>query len=156
VSLVEGSVGLDERDKMILKILLRDSRLSLRQIAKKTGLSLSTIASRLRKLEKTGVIKKYTIEIDPEKLGYVFPVIIDVKVSKGKLFEVEKEIAKHPNVLAVYDITGEYDVTVYAIFKTRKELDNFVKMLQRIENIERTHTKLILNVVKDERGTIIL
>jgi len=147
---------LDEKDRKILSVLLNDSRVSLRQIAKRTGLSLSTVASRLRRLESLGIIKKYTVEIDLEKLGYVFPVIIDVKVSKGKLFEVEKEIAKHPNVLAVYDITGEYDVSVYAVFKSRKELDNFVKMLQRMNYVDRTHTKLILNVVKDERGTIIL
>ncbi|MHA1589956.1 MAG: Lrp/AsnC family transcriptional regulator [Candidatus Njordarchaeales archaeon] len=156
MSSLRESSRLDEKDRKILQVLLENSRLSIRQIARKTGLSVSTVASRLRKLEESGIIRKYTIELDLEKLGYVFPVIIDVRVSKGKLFEVEKEIAKHSNVLAVYDITGEYDVMVYAIFRTRRDLDSFVKMLQRMEYVERTHTKLILNVVKDERGTVIL
>jgi len=84
-------------------------------------------------------------------LGYSLPVIIDVRVSKGKLFEVKREIARHPNVLAVYDITGDFDVAVLAVFKTRRELDAFVKMLQRMEYVERTHTKIILNIIKDER-----
>ncbi len=142
---------IDEKDIRILKVLLEDSRLSFRQIAKRTGLAVSTVVSRVRRLEESGIIKKYTVEIDYEKLGYSLPVIIDVRVSKGKLFEVEREIARHPNVLAVYDITGDFDVAVLAVFKTRRELDAFVKMLQRMEYVERTHTKIILNIIKDER-----
>ena len=142
---------IDEKDIKILKVLLEDSRLSFRQIAKRTGLAVSTVVSRVRRLEESGIIKKYTVEIDYEKLGYSLPVIIDVRVSKGKLFEVEREIARHPNVLAVYDITGDFDVAVLAVFKTRRELDAFVKMLQRMEYVERTHTKIILNIIKDER-----
>lgn len=142
---------IDYKDIEILKVLSNDSRLSYRQVAKRVGLSVSTVISRISKMEESGIIKKYTIEIDMEKLGFKLPVIIDIRVRKGRLFEVEEEIAKHPNVLAVYDITGDYDVAVFAVFKERGELDKFVKMLQRMEFVERTHTRLILNIVKDNR-----
>jgi len=147
-----NTLEIDDKDMKILKILSLDSRLSFRQIAKKTGLSVSTVISRIRKLENLGVIKRYTVEIDLERLGFRLPVIIDIRVLRGKLLAVEEEIAKHPNVLAVYDITGDYDVAVYAVFRERKELDRFVKMLQRMKYVERTHTKLVLNIVKDSRG----
>lgn len=142
---------IDKKDIKILEVLSKDSRLSYRQVAKKTGLSVSTIISRIKKLEEKGIIRKYSIEVDLEKLGFKLPVIIDIRVMKGRLVEVENEIAKYPNVLAVYDITGDYDVAVYAVFRERKELDAFVKKLQRMEYVERTHTKLVLNIVKDSR-----
>jgi len=147
----ENNTKIDFKDIEILKALSNDSRLSYRQLAKKVGLSVSTVISRINKMEELGIIKNYTVEIDMEKLGFKLPVIIDIRVMKGKLFEVEEEIAKHPNVLAVYDITGDYDVAVLAVFREREELDRFVKMLQRMKYVERTHTKLILNIVKDNR-----
>jgi len=57
---------IDEKDIRILKVLLEDSRLSFRQIAKRTGLAVSTVVSRVRRLEESGIIKKYTVEIDYE------------------------------------------------------------------------------------------
>ena len=142
---------IDEKDLMILAYLQQDARDSFRKISKALNLSVTSLISRVKKLEKLGIIKGYTAIVDYTKLGFDFPVLIDVKVSKGKLFEVEKEIAAHPNVLAVYDITGEFDVAILAIFKTRKDLDNFVKKLQKMEYVERTNTKLILNTIKDDR-----
>lgn len=146
---------IDEKDLKILEALQENSRLSFRQLAKKTGFSVATVMSRVKKLEEIGIIKKYTVEIDYSKLGLDFPVIIDVRVSKGKLFEVEGEIAKNPHVLAVYDITGDFDVAILARFKTRKELDKFVKELQKMKYVERTYTKLILNVIKETLGNSI-
>ena len=96
----------------------------------------------------TDIIKKYTANIDYEKLGYDIPVIIELKITKGKLFEVEKKISKNPNVSFVYDTTGELDATLIARFKTRRAMDNFLKHIQAYDFIERTNTKLILNVIK--------
>jgi len=144
--------AVDEKDLKILEVLQENSRLSFRQLAKKTGLSVATVISRVKRLEEMGIIKKYTVEINYSKLGLDFPVIIDVRVSKGKLFEVEEEIAKDPHVLAVYDITGDFDVAILARFRTRKELDKFVKELQKMKYVERTYTKLILNIIKETSG----
>ena len=129
------------------KILMNNSRLSIRKIARMLKLSPGTVQVRIKRLEDLGIIRKYTIDIDLEKLGYQFPVLIDIKVSGGKLKEVEERLKDEENVSAVYDITGEYDITIIARFRNRHDLDNFVKKLQTLENVERTHTKLILNVV---------
>ena len=143
-------IMLNETDKKILNILVDNSRLSLRQIAKKANVSVATVMHHIKRLEKDGIIKKYTTKIDYEKTGYDIEVIIEVRISKGKLFEVEKKIAMHPNVFAVYDITGAFDALVLARFPTRRQMDNFLKKLQTYEFVERTETKLILNTIKDE------
>lgn len=137
-------------DKKILNILVENSRLSLRQISKKIKVSAATVMHRIRKLEKSGAIKKYTTKLDYEKIGYDVEVMIEIRVSKGKLFEVERKIAAHPNVFAVYDVTGAFDAVILARFPTRRQMDNFLKKLQTYEFVERTETKLILNTIKEE------
>lgn len=141
---------LEETDKKILNVIVENSRLSLRQIAKKANVSVATVMHHIKKLEKEGIIKKYTTKLDYEKTGYDVEVIIEIRISKGKLFDVEKKIASNPNVFAVYDTTGPFDALVLARFSTRRQMDNFLKKLQTYEFVERTETKLILNTIKDE------
>lgn len=141
---------LDETDKKILNVLVDNSRLSLRQIAKKADVSVATVMHHIKRLEKEGIIKKFTAKLDYEKTGYDVEVMIEIRISKGRLFDVEKKIAMHPNVFAVYDTTGAFDAVVLARFPTRRQMDNFLKKLQTYEFVERTETKLILNTIKEE------
>ena len=141
---------LAETDKKILNILIGDSRLSLRQIAKQADVSVATVMHHIKKLENEKIIKKYTTKFDYEKIGYDVEVLIELRISKGRLFEVEKKIATHPNVFAIYDVTGDFDAIILARFPTRRQMDNFLKKIQTYEFVERTETKLILNTIKEE------
>ena len=141
---------LEETDKKILNIIVENSRLSLRQIAKKAGVSVATVMHHIKALEKEGIIRKYTAKLDYEKMGYDVEVMIEIRISKGKLFEVEKKIAMHPNVFAVYDATGAFDAVILARFPTRRTMDNFLKKIQTYEFVERTETRLILRTMKEE------
>jgi len=141
---------LDELDRQILALLLKDARLSCREIAKALGRSPATISKRLRKLEASGLVRGYTAILDHEKLGYEITVITAITVSGGKLLEVEREIAKLPNVCAVYDVTGPVDVIVIAKFKSRQELSKFTKSLLAMPHVERTCTYVVLTTVKED------
>ncbi|HLG42203.1 MAG TPA: Lrp/AsnC family transcriptional regulator [Planctomycetota bacterium] len=140
----------DETDLRILGALIADARQSYRQIARTLGVSVATVASHAEKLEKAEVVRRYAALVDYEKLGFAFPVIIEVKVAHGKLFDAERRIAQDPHVCMVLDHTGGTDATVIARFRNRETLDKFVKKIQSIPNVERTETKLVLNVIKDE------
>ena len=142
--------SIDKTDKAILNTLIDNSRLSYRQIAAKIGVSVATVLNRVKNLEESGIIKKYSVALDYEKLGYDVEVLIDIRISKGKLYEVEKKILKHPNVYAVYDNTGHFDATIIARFSTRRAMDNFLKHIQSFDFVERTETKLILKTMKEE------
>jgi DNA-binding Lrp family transcriptional regulator len=138
-------------DDKILNVLLENSRLSYRQIAKKLKTSVATIMNHVNKLEESKIIKRYTADIDFYKIGYDIKVIIQLRISKCKLFEVEKKIGKNPSVFAVYDITGDYDAILLCRFKTRNSLDKFLKEIQTYDFVERTHTSFILNTIKEEQ-----
>ena len=140
---------LEETDRKILNVIVDNSRLSLRQIAKKVSVSVATVMHHINKLEKEKIIEKYSAKLDYEKIGYDVEVLIEVRISKGRLLDVEKKIAIHPNVFAIYDITGTFDAVILARFKTRRQMDIFLKKIQTYEFVERTETKLILNTIKE-------
>ena len=143
-------MNLDETDTKILKHLLVDARQSSRQLAHKLGISTVTIISRLRKLEQGKVVKGYSARLDQEILGYDITAIIEVTTSKGKMLEIEDELAKNENVCAVYDITSHADTLVIGKFKNRNSLSNFVKNISAISNVENTVTHIALNTIKED------
>ena len=141
---------MDGTDVKILKRLLRDARMSYRRVAKEIGVSPPTVLARVDKLEKEGVIKSYSAMLDHEKLGYDLTAIIDITATKGKIVDLEKQIAKFPNVCAVYDTTGLTDMTIIAKFKSRAELSSFVKKDLSLPYVERTNTHVVLVTVKED------
>jgi len=141
---------LNETDMKILQVLLEDARFSSRQIAKKVGVSVGTVLSRIKKMEEDGLIKGYSVLLDHEKLGFELTVVMEITVSKGRLVEMENEIAKISNVCSVYDVTGLTDAFLIAKFKSREELGRFTKRLLALPYIERTNTHVVLTTVKED------
>jgi DNA-binding Lrp family transcriptional regulator len=145
-----GRMKLDDMDLMLLRACLSDGRASFRKMAADLHLSTTTVASRVSKLENGHVIRGYHAAVDFQKLGYELTVITEILVSKGKLLEMEKEIAKLPGVCAVYDVTGEIDGVVVAKFKDREQLSHFTKGLLALPFVERTNTHVVLTTVKED------
>lgn len=142
---------LDDLDRAILGHLNQNARRSFREIARGLGVSISTVSGRVRALEEHGVIRGYIPLIDPASLGYGLPVVIGLRISHGRTLEVQKNLAKDPRVQMVYDVTGEWDSVVTASFRTTRELNDFIKRVSSMENIERTYTQVVLNIVKEEK-----
>jgi DNA-binding Lrp family transcriptional regulator len=141
---------LDETDVKIMKALTADARLSSRQVARQCNVSIGTVLARIKRLEKEGVIKGYSALLDHEKLGYELTVVSEITVSKGRLLEVENEIARLSNVCCVYDVTGLTDAVIIAKFKKREELGKFTKRLLGIPYAERTNTHVVLTTIKED------
>ena len=143
-------MDLDGTDVKILKTLNADARLSSRQISKEAGVSIGTVLTRIRKLENAGVLRGYSAVMDHEKLGYMLTALIEITVSKGRLLEMENEIARMPNVCAVYDVTGLTDAFVIAKFKSREDLSAFAKRLLALPYVERSNTHVVLTTIKED------
>ncbi|MCX8183662.1 MAG: Lrp/AsnC family transcriptional regulator [Crenarchaeota archaeon] len=142
--------ALDELDLKILRHLMADSRMSYRKIAKELGVAPGTVLARIRRMEENKVLKKYTLSVDYEKLGFTVTSVTEIRVSKGKLVEVEKKLAELPGVCAVYDVTGDVDAIVISKFRNPDELSRFTKRVLSMPNVERTNTHFVLTVVKED------
>lgn len=150
-----GTVELDELDIDILRSLNDNARKSFRDIAKELDVSLTTISNRVKILERSGVIRGYIPIVDATKLGYDIMAVIGIKVIHGKIIDTERDLAKEVGVFAVYDSTGEWDAIVEARFKSRTELNTFVKKVLDHPNVDRTYTQVVLNITKEERRVLV-
>ncbi len=147
-------MDVDDKDTQILKYLLTDARQSARQLSHRLGVSTVTMISRIKKLEERKIIHGYSARLNHELLGYDITAIIEIKTTQGKMLEIENEIAKQDNIIAVYDITGDADTLVIAKFKDRTSLSVFVKKLSAIPNVENTVTHMVLNTIKEDNRLI--
>ena len=137
----------DEVDKRLLMELLRDSRRSYRRLAKDVGMSTTAIIERIRRLEKEGYITGYGCRVDYSRLGFEFMALVEIRLNGKDMLAVERKISKIPHVAAVWDTTGEYDAIAIVMCKTRSELSAIVKRIHAMDEVDRTKTNTVLNVV---------
>ena len=145
---------LDEIDKKIIKVLQDDARTSLRKISELVKVSLGTVSNRVKRMEKNGVIKGYSVILDPDQIGWELNVVIGLRIQKGRLIEIQERIAKDSRVHGVYDVTGDFDSMVIARAKNRKDLDDLSKNVLSIDGVERSITHLVLNTVKEKTASL--
>jgi Lrp/AsnC family transcriptional regulator for asnA, asnC and gidA len=144
---------IDELEKEILNTLNKNARMSFRQAAKEVGISATTLYHKVKKLEKSGVLKGYIPLIDKECVGYDLTAIIALRVRQEKDVDVQEAISKLPQVRAAYEVTGEWDLVLICYFKGRQDLTTFLKKELPLSYVERAITHLVLNVVKEEKRT---
>ena len=104
-------------------------------------------------MEKKGIIKGYTVILDSGKFGYSLTVIVMIQAEGSHLADVENEIAMNTDVVAVYDITVDYDAVAIAKFKDRINLNTFIKNLLAMPHVKRTVTHIALDVIKEDLET---
>ncbi len=150
------SSSMDELDRGILQELNIDARRSHREIAQRLRVSPTTVSARIARLERDGVIRGYIPLLDEEQLGWDLTASIGIRISKGRLREVEERLARDPRAYAIFDITGDYDALLIGRFRDRRDLDRFIKHALQDPHVERTNTQVVLNRVKEERRVPVL
>ena len=96
------------------------------------------------------MLKRYTVMLDSVKLGYDLTAITLVQTEGNHLAEVEKEIAKAPSVIAVYELMGDYDMAIITRTRSIGELNVFLKNFLVNRFVRRTYTSIALNVIKED------
>lgn len=139
---------MDKTDEEILSALRQNARASFRQMAKELHIHPTTLISRIGKMEKAGIIRGYGANLDLTSLGYEFMGVVQIKISKGKLIEAQQKMSRMRGVVAVYDVTGEYDSVVIIAAKSRDSFSKLIKSFLHIPFVEHTNTQVILSVVK--------
>ncbi|MBC7361391.1 MAG: Lrp/AsnC family transcriptional regulator [Candidatus Aminicenantes bacterium] len=139
-----------ETERKIVNCLNKDARKSYREISRETGVSVPAVIQTIKKLEEIGAIRGYVPVLNPEYFGFGLIAIIALRISQGKLLETQKKIAEDKRVMAVYDVTGDWDSILIGYFIDREDLNQFIKRVLSLKYIDRTVTHLVLNVVKNE------
>lgn len=141
--------NLDDIDRKILTILQKNSRTPLREISKEVGLAESTVYERIKKLKEHGIIRRFTVILDPDALGFTLLAFILIKSKAGKYSHVASELKKYHQIVEIYETTGDYDMLVKIRTKNSEELNEFLDTIGEIDGVVATHTMVVLKVHKE-------
>ena len=143
----------DKTDMAILRLLLADSRQTLQDIGSQVGLSPTTCWSRIKKLEAQGVIKRYTIDIDADKLGYHDSVIVQLTLESHTdetLYEFGRVLATIPEVQEAYLVSGDYDYYIRIAVRDTRDYERLLReKLYEIPGIRHSKSSFVLRVLKE-------
>ncbi|MDR9399531.1 MULTISPECIES: Lrp/AsnC family transcriptional regulator [Salibacter] len=146
-------MALDETDKMILKVLQENGRITNLQLSKEIGLSPAPTLERVRKLERNGFIDSFHAKLNHEKLGYGLKIVIQVSLVRQIENAVQKfldQINEIDEIIECEQVTGDFDYYIKVLVKDIAEYDKLVNdKLSRIEEIGQMRSSVILSTVKD-------
>ena len=141
---------LDDVDLQILDILQNAGQVSNSEIAKRVNLSPPATHARIKRLENEGYINRHAVLLNQEKLGFDLLSFIFISTNihqTEKLEDLEKSLAAIPEVLECHCLTGEYDYLLKVANKDRRELEEFIRKLNRL-GVTRIQTSLALREIK--------
>jgi len=146
---------IDEKDIRILEALVENSKTTTQQISRKLMIPVTTVHNRIKKMERLGVIRGYSVRVDYKKLGKGILAYVLMKVyyitHDGKKInqeELAREVAKNPAVEDVHILTGEYDMMVKVRVSSIDELNKLIiRDLRDMEGIDQSHTMVVLTSI---------
>ncbi|WFO75412.1 Lrp/AsnC family transcriptional regulator [Desulfurococcaceae archaeon MEX13E-LK6-19] len=145
---MSSRIDLDDLDREIIKLLMLNSRMSYRKIAERLGVSPATVLVRLRKLRKKGVIRGFTVDIDPEKLGFSVQAYMLIKTDPKKTRNVLIRLSKMDNIVELCEVTGDYHLLLKVWAEDQKALANIIDQVRLVDGVVDTNTMLVLRSVK--------
>ena len=148
--------SLDRTDLQMLKILQENARITVKELAAKVHLSPTPVFERLRRLESSGIIERYSAVLNPGKLGRGFLVFCSVKLRRmGKDIarDFVERILDIPQVAECYNISGEYDLLlkIYAP-DLRYYIEFLINVLGEIDSLGSVQSSFVMNPVKTSPG----
>jgi len=139
---------LDNKDWKIIKQLKENSRMPIRDVAKRTGIRPSTVHQRIIKLKNNKTIEKFTIKLDNKAVGESFIVFMLVKTKPSTFFG--GKIINDNHVKEIFGVTGEYDLMLKLKFKDVEEFNDYVIKFRKEQNVESTLTLVATANLKEE------
>jgi len=132
----------------LLRILRENSRMPYLEIARILGVSETAVRKRVKRLLEEGVIRRFTVEIDPKKVGYQVVAMIGLDTKPEALISVLEMLKELENVQNLYSSSGDHMIMMECWFKDYSELSRFIKSLEGIEGITRICPSIILEKIK--------
>ncbi len=141
----------DNTDKKILSILMKDGKATYAEIASSVHVSGGTVHGRIKKLEEMGVIKGYHAVIEHAALGYDIAAFLGIYLNKSSQYtEVTRELTTIPEVVSAHYTTGNYSIFAKIVCKDTKHLRQVLHdKIQKIPGIQRTETFISLEASID-------
>ncbi|MEP1151355.1 MAG: Lrp/AsnC family transcriptional regulator [Balneola sp.] len=151
---------LDSTDLKIVDILQKEGRITNNELASRIGLTTTPTLERVKRLERENVIEGYTARVNREAVDKGLTVFVTVTLSVHQLNlmkEFTSAVKAIPEILACYNTTGEGDFLLQVVAKDTKDYERLMRTtLTTLPDVQRLHTSIVLNTIKDEPAIPVL
>jgi len=144
---------MNEKDRKLLLELMKESRMSLSDLARHCGMSRQGVFARIRSLRSQGIIRNFTVNIDPRKLGLAVKAYLLIEAEPVKEFrdEADEIVKKYPQVTQIHHLFGRFDVLLEVVARDTEELTNLVAKIHELKMVRKTETMIVYRTVKSEQ-----
>ncbi len=144
---------MDEMDRMILDLLIEDSRMSFAEIGRKVGISRAYTRERIQHLLDEGVIEKFTAVVNPAKMGRAVSAFIDARMRPDVIETFAERLGATPEVVSLYLMSDMQSLHIHTLTDTEADLDAFVtRHFFNRDGVISIDCKQLLRRIKHRRG----
>ena len=145
--------GLDELDQQIVKLLIRNARMSYSEIGQKIGISRVAVRSRVQALEQAGIIEQYTTVINPQKISGAISCYFEIETVPDTLPEVAALLEQNDTVTQIYRVTGKSKLHVHAVASSSEEMEELMYgTMDKLPGVVECSCNMIFSRIKDIKG----
>lgn len=141
---------MDEVDRAILRMLQEDGRVPLAEMGRFLGMSRTAVRYRMRELERRGLIRGYSVTLDPLSLDTVIFTKILIRVKPYNIPDCVKEMGRHKEVVELLRLSGAHTLHATAIFRNPQHLNNY--LMTKLDHLP-IESYEVLNVVQSIKRT---
>jgi DNA-binding Lrp family transcriptional regulator len=137
---------IDAIDEQIIALLTEDGRRTFSDIGRRVALSAPSVKRRVDRLRRTGALRGFTAVVDHAALGAATEALVELFYAPGTLLDqVAETLARHPEVVDAWSVTGEADAIARVRTKDNAHLERLIMNLQREEEVVRTRSQIVLS-----------
>lgn len=141
---------MDIIDLKILNILKENARTKASAIADEIDLSISAVTERIKKLEQSGIIDRYTLTVNQKKIGNDVSAIMEVGIEHPDYIDPFIQfVNRMPNIISCYCVTGDYDFILKILIDSSEGLEQLYRMVKGFNGVKATKTYIILKNIKN-------
>jgi Lrp/AsnC family leucine-responsive transcriptional regulator len=149
---MQANIQLDDTDARILTALSADSRRSYADVAAEVGLSTAAVHERVKKMLERGVIERFSLRVDPERVGLQFTAFVAIRNDGGAhCRDIAPRLRELPEVLELHSVAGEYDFLAKVRTTHARGLEDVLYQIKAVPGVARTTSTVVLNTEFEER-----
>ena len=145
--------GLDELDQKIIRLLMKNARMSYSEIGEKVGISRVAVKMRIQAMEKKGIIEEYTTIINPQKISGAISCYFEIETVPDTLPEVAALLEQNDTVTQIYRVTGKSKLHVHAVASSSEEMEELMYgTMDKLPGVVECSCNMIFSRIKDIKG----
>lgn len=139
-----GRMKISDKDRQLLALLRENARTPTSEMARRLGVSRTTVQSRLERLERDGVVTGYTLRLAPDYEGALIRAHVMLTVKPKLTAEVSHALRRIPEVRTLYSVSGSYDMVALVAAEGVEEMDRLIDAIGALDGVERTMSSVVL------------